>query len=131
MFSMFSMFSPGEAPGEPRETVRHPLAILGAWSNGRRGGGKLPPPDGTLPSVMVTIDRAGRVVIPQEVRNRLALGANSELEIDVEGDVIRLTPIRPRTRSVVKVGSLLVLAPTPGTAVTDADVQRWRDADQR
>jgi AbrB family looped-hinge helix DNA binding protein len=81
--------------------------------------------------MLVTIDRAGRVVIPQELRQRLSLSPNTELEIDLEGDVIRLMPLRRPTRGVVEIDGLLVLEPVEGVAVTDLDVQRWRDADQR
>jgi antitoxin PrlF len=37
-----------------------------------------------------TIDKAGRVVIPVEVRKRLGLTAGTELEMAVEGFTIRL-----------------------------------------
>jgi AbrB family looped-hinge helix DNA binding protein len=37
-----------------------------------------------------TIDKAGRVVIPIEVRKRLGLSAGTELEMVVEGFAIRL-----------------------------------------
>jgi AbrB family looped-hinge helix DNA binding protein len=37
-----------------------------------------------------TIDKAGRVVIPVEVRKRLGLTAGTELEMVVEGFAIRL-----------------------------------------
>ncbi len=81
--------------------------------------------------MLVTIDRAGRVVIPKDVRERLMLAADAELEVDVEGDSIRLTPrVGPRRR-VGEVDGLPVLEPIEGMIVTDVDVQRWRDADQR
>jgi AbrB family looped-hinge helix DNA binding protein len=84
-----------------------------------------------MASMMVTIDRAGRVVIPKELRDRLMLGADAELDIDVEGDTIRLTPRSMGRRRIVEVDGLAVLEPVEGQTVTDVDVQRWRDADQR
>lgn len=87
--------------------------------------------NGTMPSMLVGIDRAGRVVIPKEVRDRLSLAPDAQLELDTEGDSIRLTPVRPRSRSIVEVDGWPVIAPASGHTVTDADVQRWRDADQR
>ena len=81
-------------------------------------------------SMLVGIDRAGRVVIPKEVRDRLALDPDAQLELDTEGDSIRLTPVRGAGRGVVEVDGLLVIEATEHT-ITDADVQRWRDADQR
>jgi AbrB family looped-hinge helix DNA binding protein len=79
----------------------------------------------------VSIDRAGRVVIPKDVRDRLALEADAELEIEIEGDVIRLTPVRRAGRRVVEVDGWPVIERGDGASITDADVQRWRDADQR
>ena len=80
---------------------------------------------------MVTVDRAGRVVIPKDIRDRLSLGADAELEIDLEGNSIRLTPVRGSARRVVVRDGLPVLERIDGHVITDADVQRWRDADQR
>lgn len=81
--------------------------------------------------MMVTIDKAGRVVIPKELRDRLGLDAESELEAILEADGIRLTPVRVPSRVAVDDDGWPVLRAVPGMAVTDSDVQRWRDADQR
>lgn len=40
--------------------------------------------------MMATIDRAGRVVIPAEVRKRLGLTPGTELRLEIEGFAIRL-----------------------------------------
>jgi hypothetical protein len=50
---------------------------------------------------------------------------------DLEGDSIRLTPVRQRGRQMVVRDGLAVLEPIEGFVITDADIQRWRDADQR
>jgi AbrB family looped-hinge helix DNA binding protein len=81
--------------------------------------------------MMVTIDRAGRVVIPKDVRERLALGPDANLELDVEGGSIRLTPERGPRRSFRVIDGWPVFEAVPGHRITDADVQRLRDADQR
>lgn len=81
--------------------------------------------------MMVAIDRAGRIVVPKEVRDRLGLTPSSELEVSVEGDALVLTPARRPGRVVVEVDGWPVLAAVPGEGVTDADVQRWRDDGQR
>lgn len=81
--------------------------------------------------MMVSIDRAGRVVIPKELRDRFSIGPESELEIDADGDGIRLTPVRTAGRVVRDIDGLPVIAPVAGLVTTDADVQRWRDAEQR
>ena len=62
-----------------------------------------------LPPVVVSIDKAGRVAIPKDIRDRLSLGADAELDID----------------------GLPVLERVEGHATTGASAQRWRDADQR
>lgn len=80
--------------------------------------------------MMATIDRAGRVVIPKDIRDRLELAADARVEIEVDGDAIRLVPVRPPGRRVVEVDGWPVIEAGART-ITDADVQRWRDADQR
>ena len=84
-----------------------------------------------MASMVVSIDRAGRVVIPKDIRDRLSLGAVAEVEVEVDGDAIRLVPVRSRGRRVAEVDGWPVIERGDGPAITDADVQRWRDADQR
>lgn len=81
--------------------------------------------------MLVSLDRAGRVVIPKDVRDRLSLSSDSELEVEVIGGAIHLTPRRTHRRQVVEVDGWPVIAALPDRTTTDADVQRWRDADQR
>ena len=81
--------------------------------------------------MVVSIDKAGRVVIPKEIRDRLSLGADAEVEVEVDGDAIRLVPVRARGRRIVEVDGWPVIARGDAPTVTDSDVQRWRDADQR
>jgi AbrB family looped-hinge helix DNA binding protein len=81
--------------------------------------------------MMVSIDRAGRVVIPKEIRDRLSISGDDDLEIDIDGGGIRLTPVQSRSRRVVEVDGWPVIERVEGHTVTDADVQRLRDADQR
>jgi AbrB family looped-hinge helix DNA binding protein len=84
-----------------------------------------------MAAMMVSIDRAGRVVIPKEVRDRLSITPDTELEISVRDDAIEIAPIRRRGRRVVEVDGWPVIEPAEGLSVTDADVQRWRDDSQR
>ncbi|MDO5495779.1 MAG: AbrB/MazE/SpoVT family DNA-binding domain-containing protein [bacterium] len=81
--------------------------------------------------MMVTIDRAGRVVIPKDVRDRLSLDQNSELEVTVEGDTVLLSPVRSAGRRIVEVDGWPVIESVRGISTSDADVQRWRDDVQR
>lgn len=55
---------------------------------------ELPPPrhPGILDGMRTTIDPAGRVVVPKELRVALGLGGGDEIEMTLEGDRIELTP---------------------------------------
>jgi AbrB family looped-hinge helix DNA binding protein len=86
---------------------------------------------GRMGAMMVNIDRAGRVVIPKELRDRFAIDAETPLEVTADGDGIRLTPRRSLGRAVIEDDGWPVFERVEGTTITDADVQRWRDADQR
>jgi len=84
-----------------------------------------------MPSMVVSIDRAGRIVIPKDIRERLSLGADAEVEVEIDGDAIRLVPVRAAARRIIEVDGLPVIERGDGPSITDADVQRWRDADRR
>ncbi|HXA49145.1 MAG TPA: AbrB/MazE/SpoVT family DNA-binding domain-containing protein [Candidatus Acidoferrum sp.] len=47
----------------------------------------------------LTIDKAGRVVIPKSVRDGLGFQAGDILELDRQGDVLRLRPKAPVSKS--------------------------------
>lgn len=81
--------------------------------------------------MMVTMDGAGRVVIPKEVRDRIGLQPDTNLTLDVDGNTIRISPAPRPTRHFEMVDGLPVFDPVTGWNLTDADVQRLRDADQR
>jgi AbrB family looped-hinge helix DNA binding protein len=74
-----------------------------------------------------TIDKAGRLVIPKDLRERIGLGAG-EVDIRVEGATLRLEPVAS-DRLVERDGRLTV--PSTGDPVDDDQVQSLRDADQR
>jgi AbrB family looped-hinge helix DNA binding protein len=56
-----------------------------------------------------TIDGAGRLVIPSEIRRAAGLVAGSELEVRLRGGVVELEPASASVR-LVKRGSLTVAA---------------------
>ena len=81
----------------------------------------------------VSIDAAGRVVIPQAVRRRLGLGAGVELELDeVDGGVL-LRPARAVDVDTGADGLPLLRArrgASDGEPMTVDDVQRLVDEDR-
>lgn len=82
-------------------------------------------------SMLVTVDRVGRLVIPKDVRDQLELEPGIELELSVEGDSLRFTPRRAPGRRIVEIDGWPVIEAVRGVSITDADVQRWRDDVQR
>ncbi len=59
----------------------------------------------------VSIDKAGRVVIPASIRARTGLMAGAEIDLTLEDSIIRLQRVAPGPR-LVKVGRRLVARPT-------------------
>jgi AbrB family looped-hinge helix DNA binding protein len=55
-----------------------------------------------------TIDRAGRVVIPKQVRSALRLGGGEEVEVRLAGERIELTPAPRPTQLHRAANGLLV-----------------------
>jgi len=73
-----------------------------------------------------TIDRAGRLVIPKTLRDRLGL-VPGEVEVSADGAALRVEPIM--SDELVQDGDRLVI-PKSGITLDDA-VRALRDADQR
>lgn len=72
----------------------------------------------------VTIDSAGRLVLPKALRDQLHLRTGDKLSADVVADRIELTPLPDPNVTLVRKGKRLVIAgPGPfsaGDAVTAA-----------
>jgi AbrB family looped-hinge helix DNA binding protein len=47
-------------------------------------------------ALKVTIDRAGRIVLPKPVRDRMQLTAGTAMELEGDGERITLRPMRPQ-----------------------------------
>ena len=74
-----------------------------------------------------TIDKAGRLVIPKELRARLGLGPG-EVELFEDGAALRLEPLAGD--DLVEQDGLLMVPPA-GVKVTAEDIRALREADQR
>ena len=57
--------------------------------------------------MIITIDRAGRVVVPKAFRDRFNLAAGTELEIEAVGDGLKLRKVEADTSLVRKDGILV------------------------
>lgn len=79
----------------------------------------------------ITIDRAGRVVVPKSLRDRFNLVAGTELEIEATSNGLRLSKIGAAPSLVRKKGILV----HHGTARTTLDITEFiraeRDARSR
>lgn len=74
-----------------------------------------------------TIDKAGRLVIPKPLRDRLGLRPG-EVEVTADGNALRVEAIAGKAIEE-RLGRLVI--PRSGVAIDDDDVRALRDADQR
>lgn len=74
-----------------------------------------------------TIDKAGRLVIPKQLRDRVGLGPG-EVEVTADGAGLRVEPIAGDALDE-RDGRLVI--PVSGAAIDDNLVRSLRDADQR
>jgi AbrB family looped-hinge helix DNA binding protein len=74
-----------------------------------------------------TIDRAGRLVIPRSLRDRIGLAGGGEVELELDGASVRIAPV-PGSALVVEAGLLVI--PASGTPLTNVEVLELIDADR-
>ena len=74
-----------------------------------------------------TIDKAGRLVIPKALRDRLGLQPG-DVEITADGASLRVEPVFDDSL-VERAGRLVI--PRSNSTITDDAVRDLRDADQR
>jgi AbrB family looped-hinge helix DNA binding protein len=76
----------------------------------------------------ISIDRAGRVVLPKPVRDRLQLEPGESLEIESFGDHIVLRPVRERATMRKELGVLVFDTGQPlTTSEVRETIQEGRD----
>ena len=71
--------------------------------------------------IVIPIDKAGRVVLPKEMRDRLRIHAGNEFEVIEEEDRIVLKPAEKEPKLVRK-GSVLVFVPDEDLSKEGEDI---------
>jgi len=80
----------------------------------------------------VTIDKAGRIVLPKPLRDELGIVADEQFDVLIEGSAIRLERAEPPKRTLDQAdGWPVIRAAGASPRTTDADIRALRDADQR
>jgi AbrB family looped-hinge helix DNA binding protein len=74
-----------------------------------------------------TIDRAGRLVIPRQLRDRIGLAGGGPVDVWVDGSGIRVEPVAGGELRLE--GGLLVI-PAIGAEIDDTVVRELIDADR-
>jgi AbrB family looped-hinge helix DNA binding protein len=74
-----------------------------------------------------TIDKAGRLVIPLALRDRVGLAGGGEVEIELDGAAIRIEPV---AGGELREDSGLLVIPSVGTRVDATLVRDLIDADR-
>lgn len=75
------------------------------------------------PTRSTTLDGAGRVVLPSDVRRRLGLAVGTRFHVEIVADRIELTPAPPTAPAVIRKSGRLVLA-SAGQAMDAASAIR-------
>ncbi len=70
----------------------------------------------------LTIDKAGRIVIPKAVRDELNLTAGDTIELESEGECVTLRPSNPASRLIRHRGIWMYRA--TGKQITVEDINR-------
>lgn len=74
-----------------------------------------------------TIDKAGRLVIPRPLRERVGLAGGGEVEVELDGATIRIQPVADR--GLLEKDGLLVI-PATGERMDTVLVRDLIDADR-
>jgi len=74
-----------------------------------------------------TIDKAGRLVIPRALRDRIGLVGGGEVEVELDGSAVRIEPV---SGSDLKDVAGLLVIPATGTPLTGDLVRELIDADR-
>jgi AbrB family looped-hinge helix DNA binding protein len=84
-----------------------------------------------MPGVRATIDAAGRLGIPKEIRNEAGLRPGMELEVRLRDGVVEIEPAVGPIKLVKKGRFLIAVAADDGEPLTSEDVERIRGQIER
>ncbi len=73
-------------------------------------------PNGTSITMILTLDKMSRLVVPKALRDRFALKPGDELEVRIEADGIRLSPVIPASPLAEEDGMLVCCSEIPPSA---------------
>jgi AbrB family looped-hinge helix DNA binding protein len=84
---------------------------------------------GRMASMTVTMDKAGRIVLPKPLRDQLHLEPGDEFAIRQMGSQIHLEPQRPEGRIVYKSGIPVLVFDSPAASSFDVveEINRARE----
>ena len=78
-------------------------------------------------AMRTTIDKAGRLVIPRALRDRIGLAGGGEVNVELDGAAVRIEPV---TGIGLKDVAGLLVIPATGTPLTVDLVRELIDADR-
>jgi AbrB family looped-hinge helix DNA binding protein len=70
-------------------------------------------------STKLTLDKAGRVVLPKSLRDQMQLGPGDTLQVESEGERITLRPVRPRATLKKECGIWVYQGDSTETSIPD------------
>ncbi len=74
-----------------------------------------------------TIDKAGRLVIPRSLRDRIGLATGGEVEVELDGAALRIEPVGG---GALREQDGLLIIPATGSTLTGAVVRELIDAER-
>jgi AbrB family looped-hinge helix DNA binding protein len=67
----------------------------------------------------LTLDKAGRVVLPKPLRDQLQLAPGDTLQVEADGDRITLRPVRPKVMLKKELGVWVFQGEPTDTSIPD------------